>query len=62
MKVSAGRAGVILDTYVRALFDTGEVAEAVACEKKAPALSSEPETKAIMARTLTRYETEAAVR
>ena len=54
-----GEDSSILDTYARALFDSGRIADAVAIQKKAVAASpDEPE----LAETLKRYEAAAAAK
>jgi thiol-disulfide isomerase/thioredoxin len=50
----------ILDTYARALFDSGKPAEAVEWQKKALAAAAEPEIKKELEATLKKYSAAAA--
>jgi len=52
---SKWKSGQFIDTYARALFDSGKKEEAIACEKKALAAASEDE-KAMFERTLKSYK------
>lgn len=51
-----GKEAGILDTYARALFETGDVAEAVTQQKKAIELTEDDEEKAELTATLKKYE------
>jgi thiol-disulfide isomerase/thioredoxin len=52
-----GKNAAIVDTYARALFDNGQVKEAIEYEKKAVKLAGDDETmKAELEKTLKRYE------
>lgn len=53
---SEGKEAGIIDTYARALFDSGKVAEAVAEQQKALALATDEDTKHELASTLKRYQ------
>lgn len=53
---SEGKDPGVLDTYARALFDTGKVAEAVKQQKKAIELTDDREKKAELEETLKRYQ------
>ena len=57
---SEGKDVSIIDTYARALFDTGKHEEAIRLQEKAIALCKEPEMKASLEDTLDRYRLEAA--
>ena len=46
----------VLDTYARALFDSGKAAEAIVQQKKAIALTSDEEEKNKLTETLKEYE------
>jgi thiol-disulfide isomerase/thioredoxin len=56
VEASHGQDAGILDTYARALFDTGNVDEAVRQQRKAIELCDEKERKAELQETLKRYE------
>jgi hypothetical protein len=56
---SEGKDPSIIDTYARALFDTGKVAEAVKQEKKAIELTDDKERKAEFQESLKRYQAKA---
>ena len=55
-----GREAAIVDTYARALFDTGKVAEAVEYQKKAVALAENDAVREQLTEALKRYEAAAA--
>jgi hypothetical protein len=60
---SKGKEGHIVDTYARALFDNGKVAEAVAQQKKAIDLcKDEPDLVKDLTATLQKYEAKAAAK
>ena len=59
---SGGKEAGILDTYARALFDSGKVADAIATQKKAVAAAENDEQKSELAVALKKYETAAAVK
>jgi len=56
----AGKEPGVLDTYARALFDSGKIPEAIVQQKKALALATDAETRAELQRTLEQYEARAA--
>lgn len=58
-KATEGKNPAIMDTYARALFDTGKKAEAIELQEKAVALAKEPRMKAGLEKTLERYKKEA---
>ncbi len=49
----------ILDTYARALFDTGKVSEAIEYQKKAIAVAEDEPTRQALRETLSQYEAKA---
>jgi tetratricopeptide (TPR) repeat protein len=51
-----GKSAAIVDTYARALFDTGKVKEAIEHQKQAVKLAEDPEMRAELEETLKRYE------
>jgi thiol-disulfide isomerase/thioredoxin len=53
---SAGKEANILDTYARALFDTGSTAEAITQQKKAIELAEDEDLKTELKETLEKYE------
>ena len=53
---SAGKDAAILDTYARALFDSGKIADAVENQKKAVALAGDGELKNELKVTLKKYQ------
>lgn len=53
---SEGKNAAILDTYARALFDSGKVNDAVENQKKAVAISSNAEEKTELETTLKKYQ------
>lgn len=57
--VSEGKDASILDTYARALFDSGKVSEAIDCQKKAIELSEDKEAKDSLTETLKKYQEKA---
>ncbi len=56
MKASDGKNFAIVDTYARALFDTGKVIEAIKYQKQAVELCQDPRFKADLEKTLKEYE------
>lgn len=56
MEASGGKEVGILDTYARALFDSGDKAAGIAMQKKAIALADDDETKKALTETLNKYE------
>jgi tetratricopeptide (TPR) repeat protein len=60
--LSEGKDSNILDTYARALFDTGKTAEAVKTQKKAIELCEDKEKKAELEETLKRYQAKTAAK
>ncbi len=59
-KAAGGKDAAIMDTYARALFDTGDKAEAIELQKKAIELAKDPRMKADLEKTLKRYKEEAS--
>jgi len=57
---TGGKNAGVLDTYARALFDSGKTAESIAWQQKAIAAAPDQETKAELRQTLTRYESKLA--
>jgi len=57
--VTQGKEAGALDTYARALFDTGDAAGAVAQQKKAIELEEDEDTKDEMKQALVKYESKA---
>jgi len=53
---SGGRDPAILDTYARALFDSGKVADAVATQQKAIAAADDDDTRQELEATLKQYQ------
>ena len=51
-----GKDDDVLDTYARAMFDTGKVAEAVKLERQALKLAKRPELRAFIEKNLAKYE------
>lgn len=51
-----GQNAAVVDTYARALFDTGEVAKAIEFQRKAVSLSEDEEIRRGLEETLQRYE------
>lgn len=56
---SGGKDANVLDTYARALFDTGKTAEAIEQQKRAIELSDDAEKKTELTETLQRYQASA---
>jgi thiol-disulfide isomerase/thioredoxin len=56
---SGGTNASVLDTYARALFDTGKVHEAIEYQKKAIAAADDEELRKMLREVLDRYEAEA---
>jgi thiol-disulfide isomerase/thioredoxin len=54
-----GKESGVVDTYARALFDTGKVAEAIKYQKKAVELCQEPKQREELERTLKGYQEKA---
>ena len=54
--VTGGKDGDILDTYARALFDTGQAGEAIKVQKQALGLATDEKTKTMRETALKRYE------
>ncbi len=57
---SEGKEAHIVDTYARALFDTGKIADAITWQKKAIELCQDDNLKNELEETLKRYEKKAA--
>ena len=57
--VTEGKEPGILDTYARALFDNGQINEAIAQQKKAIGLAEDESLKAELKQTLEKYEAKA---
>lgn len=53
---TGGKEPSVLDTYARALFDSGQTAEGIAWQKKAVALATDEETRKQLTETLQKYE------
>jgi len=53
---SAKKNAAVLDTYARALFDSGKIADAVEIQKQAVAACEDDDTKSDLAATLNKYE------
>jgi hypothetical protein len=53
---SEGKDASIVDTYARALFDTGEMAKAIEYQKKAVGLSDDERMKKQLEATLSEYQ------
>jgi len=58
-KATGGIDPMIMDTYARALFDTGKKAKAIELQEKAIELAKNPRLKAGLEKTLERYKKEA---
>lgn len=56
MDNSDGKSAAILDTYARALFDSGKITEAVEMQKQAVAVSTNNEEKSDLEATLKKYQ------
>lgn len=59
---SEGKEAGIIDTYARALFDTGDTAGAITQQKKAVELAEEEDVKAELKETLAKYQAKAAAK
>ena len=59
---TGGKDGSVLDTYARALFDTGKVAEAIQQQKRAIELNEDPDKKSELQDTLKRYQAQAGAK
>jgi len=59
---SAGQEAGIIDTYARALFDSGKIPEAIAEQQKAVALADDAATKEELTVTLKRYQEKLAAK
>ncbi|MGC3957126.1 MAG: TlpA disulfide reductase family protein [Verrucomicrobiota bacterium] len=59
---SGGKEAGILDTYARALFDSGKVAEAIEQQKRAVAAAADEELKKDLTATLKMYQDKAATK
>jgi thiol-disulfide isomerase/thioredoxin len=57
---SGGKESAVLDTYARALFDSGKVADAIETQKKAVANCEDETTKSELQATLKKYQAAAA--
>ena len=57
-----GKEPAVLDTYARALFDSGKVADAIAQQKKALALATNSPAREVLEQTLKQYESRAATK
>ena len=53
---SGGKEAAVLDTYAKALFDSGKTAEAIVQQKKAIAVAEDDEAKKELSETLKKYE------
>lgn len=62
VEASGGKDANTLDTYARALFDSGKASEAVAQQKKAIACCEDQEKKAELQETLKRYQEKASAK
>ena len=56
MDASGGKEAAVLDTYARALFDSGKIAEAIVQQKNAIAAADDEDTKKGLSETLKKYE------
>ncbi len=59
LAASGGKDANVLDTYARALFDTGKATEAIEQQKRAIEICDDPEKKIELKETLQRYQTSA---
>jgi thiol-disulfide isomerase/thioredoxin len=57
-----GKDAAVLDTYARAMLDSGKLAEAVAWQKKAVAAAEDEDSKKELGATLKKYEAKAAAK
>lgn len=62
LEASEGKSPEVLDTYARALFDSGKKKEAIEAQKKAVALAKDAQLKTELEKTLKGYETDAPVK
>jgi hypothetical protein len=62
LEASEGKDANILDTYARALFDSGKVTEAIATQKKAIALAENDEARQPLEETLKGYQAKLAAK
>jgi len=62
LDASAGKDANILDTYARALFDSGKVTDAIATQKKAMALAENDEARQSLEETLKGYQAKLAAK
>jgi hypothetical protein len=62
VEVSEAKEAGILDTYARALFDGGKLADAVAWQKKAIAAAADEDMKKELSATLKKYEAKAGAK
>lgn len=62
VEASDGKEASILDTYARALFDSGKVTEAIEQQQKAVNLSEDDEEKKELGATLNKYQEKAAAK
>ena len=56
MEASDNKQPAFLDTYARALFDSGKVSEALDCQKKAVALCEDDTLKGELQTALDKYQ------
>jgi len=57
---SEGKEAAALDTYARALFDSGKTAEAITLQKQAVAAAEDEDMRKELQETLKRYEAKAS--
>jgi thiol-disulfide isomerase/thioredoxin len=62
VEATDGKEAVVLNTYARALFDSGNIADGIAWQKKAIAAASDDGTKQQLGETLKKYEEKAAAK
>jgi len=62
LDATGGQNPGVLDTYARALFDSGQTAEGIAWQKKAVAAADDEEIRKQLAETLKQYEAKAAAK
>ncbi|HEX5220121.1 MAG TPA: hypothetical protein VFZ59_11185, partial [Verrucomicrobiae bacterium] len=60
VNASSGKDAGVLDTYARALFDSGKTAEGIEWQKKAVAAAEDDETRAQLGETLKQFQAKAA--
>jgi peroxiredoxin len=58
-QASEGKQAHIVDTYARALFDSGDIQEAIRCQEKAVALAKEPDLRKQLEEVLQQYRQKA---